>query len=134
VKNKYYIKNTAAAGVGFTIAGVWSVCVYIFYTARGDQVRSPLFWDLTQRRMVFLYRRFGTSYSPVFKGKQFRKNWTVWPLKTGETGCPETSVLKYHSALRKIPEERWSDNTRIPKYRNNYVYLKICVWWMLFSS
>jgi hypothetical protein len=22
VKNKYYIKNTAAAGVGFTIAGV----------------------------------------------------------------------------------------------------------------
>jgi len=39
VKNKYYIKNTAAAGVGFTTAGVWSVCVYIFYTARGDQVK-----------------------------------------------------------------------------------------------
>ena len=39
VKNKYYIKNTAAAGVGFTIVGVWSVCVYIFYTARGDQVK-----------------------------------------------------------------------------------------------
>ena len=39
VKNKYYIKKTAAAGVGFTIVGVWSVCVYIFYTARGDQVK-----------------------------------------------------------------------------------------------
>jgi hypothetical protein len=39
VKNKYYIKNTAADGVGFTITGVWSVCVYIFYTARGDQVK-----------------------------------------------------------------------------------------------
>jgi len=39
VKNKYYIKNNAAVGVGFTIVGVWSVCVYIFYTARGDQVK-----------------------------------------------------------------------------------------------
>jgi hypothetical protein len=39
VKNKYYIKNTAAAGVGFTTVGVWSVCVYILYTARGDQVK-----------------------------------------------------------------------------------------------
>ena len=40
VKNKYYIKITAAAGVGFKIVGVWSVCVYIFYTARGDQVKD----------------------------------------------------------------------------------------------
>ena len=44
VKNKYYIKNTAAAGVGFTTVGVGSVCVYIFYTARGDRVKynSPI--------------------------------------------------------------------------------------------
>ena len=27
VKIKYYIKNTAAADVGFTIVGVWSICV-----------------------------------------------------------------------------------------------------------
>ena len=40
VKNKYYNKkNTAAADVGFTTVGVWSVCVYIFYTVRGDQVK-----------------------------------------------------------------------------------------------
>ena len=39
LKNKYYIKNTAAAGVGFTIIGVWPVCVYIFHTASGDRVR-----------------------------------------------------------------------------------------------
>ena len=38
VKNKHYIKNTAAAGVVFTTVGVWSVFIYIFYTARGDQV------------------------------------------------------------------------------------------------
>ena len=34
-----YKKNTAAAGVGFTIVGVWSVCVYILYNTRGDQVK-----------------------------------------------------------------------------------------------
>jgi len=39
VENKYYIKNTAAGGVGFTIVSVWSDCVYIFYTARGDRVK-----------------------------------------------------------------------------------------------
>ena len=39
VKNKHYIINTAAAGVGFTTVGVWSVCVYILYTARGDRVK-----------------------------------------------------------------------------------------------
>ena len=39
VTNKYYKKNTAAACVRFTIVAVWSVCVYIFYTARGDRVK-----------------------------------------------------------------------------------------------
>jgi hypothetical protein len=29
-------------------------------------------------------------------------------LKMGPIGCPETSVLKYHSVLRNIPEERRS--------------------------
>ena len=44
VKSKYHIINTATAGVGFTTVGVWSVCVYIFYTAREDQVKySSLF-------------------------------------------------------------------------------------------
>ena len=41
------------AGVGFTIEGVWSVCVYIFYIAHGDQVK----------------------YNSIF-GK--REGWGVW--------------------------------------------------------
>ena len=32
-------------------------------------VRSSLFWDLTQRRLVLIHRRFGTIYSPTFKGE-----------------------------------------------------------------
>jgi hypothetical protein len=31
---------------------------------------------------------------------------TAWPLKMGPTGCPETSVTNYQSALCNIPEER----------------------------
>jgi hypothetical protein len=53
VKSKYHINNTATAGVGFTTVGVWSVCVYIFCTARGDQVK----------------------YNSLF-GK--REGWSVW--------------------------------------------------------
>jgi hypothetical protein len=45
VKNKYYIKNTATAGVGFTTVGVRSVCVYIFYIARGDRVKYNSLFD-----------------------------------------------------------------------------------------
>jgi hypothetical protein len=25
-------------------------------------IRSALFWDITQRRVVIIYRRFGTTY------------------------------------------------------------------------
>jgi len=31
-------------------------------------VRSALFWDFTQRRMLVSYRRFGTSYCSHLKG------------------------------------------------------------------
>jgi len=31
-----------------------------------------------------------------------------WPLKVGQTGCPETSVSNYQSTLSNIPEERRS--------------------------
>jgi len=31
--------------------------------------------------------------------------WILWPLKMGLMGCPKTSVRKYHSLLRNIPEE-----------------------------
>ena len=31
---------------------------------------------------------------------------TVWPLKMGQVGCPETSAFTYQSTLRNISEER----------------------------
>jgi hypothetical protein len=64
-------------------------------------MRSALFWDITQRRMVILYRRFGTTYPSFLL------------LKLGPIGCPETSVKDYHSTLRNIPEERGSQRSPI---------------------
>ena len=44
VKNSHNEKNTAATRWGVTAGDALSVCVYIFYTAYGDQVKcSSLF-------------------------------------------------------------------------------------------
>jgi hypothetical protein len=51
-----------------------------------------LSWDLTQRRMVVSYWRFGTA----------------WPLKRGPIGFPETSEGHNNSKKRQSPKERWS--------------------------
>ena len=55
VKNKYYIKNTAAAGEKvYNNRFMVRLCIYFVYTARGDQVKyNSLFdkregWDTTQ--------------------------------------------------------------------------------------
>jgi hypothetical protein len=54
-------------------------------------MRSALFCDVTQRRLVVIYRRCGTTY---------------WSLKMGPIGCPAMSVTNYESTVRKITEER----------------------------
>jgi hypothetical protein len=53
-------------------------------------VRYALFWDITQRWVLVLYRRFGTTDRCHLQ----------------KICCPETSVQNYHLTLRKIPEER----------------------------
>ena len=62
------------------------------------------FWDITQRRVVILYRCCGTTYWPNLQ--RSRSPWASWPLKMGPIGCPETSVRNYHYMLYNIPEER----------------------------
>jgi hypothetical protein len=59
-------------------------------------MRPALFWDITQRRVVILYRRFGTTYRSHLQGS----------LKMGRKVCFETSVQNYYSTLRNIPEEQ----------------------------
>ena len=65
-------------------------------------MRSLLFWDVTQRRLVIIYRRFGTTYLSRLQGSSS----SARPLKIRPIRCPETSVNNYQSTLRNIPEER----------------------------
>jgi hypothetical protein len=59
---------------------------------------SALFWDITQRRVLVLYRRFGTTYRSRLQGSSSTKKHTL------EDGT-ETSVKDNPSTLRNIPEE-----------------------------
>jgi hypothetical protein len=65
-------------------------------------VRSALFWDVPQRRLLVITDVSG----------QPKKNWTR-PLKRGPIRCPETSVTNYNPTLFNIPEERRSRNSSV---------------------
>ena len=55
--------------------------------------------------VVTPYRRFGTTYRSHIQGS---RGLDSWPVKMGPIGCHETSVRKYHSILRNIPEDHIS--------------------------
>ena len=70
-------------------------------------MRSALFCDSARRRVVSVYRHFGTAYCSYLQGS--------WPLKigprllkTGSIHCPETSVNNYDTATSNIAEEHRS--------------------------
>ena len=69
--------------VGSSVSDVWF------------QMRFSLFWDVTQRRLVVSYRRFGINCRVP----------PSWPLKKEPIGRAETSVGNYQFTLRDIPEE-----------------------------
>jgi len=63
-------------------------------------MRSSLFWDVTQRRLVVSYQRFGTTYRSHLQGSSSQT-----PLKDG-TNTLSRNVGNYQPTLRNIPEER----------------------------
>jgi hypothetical protein len=86
--------------------------------------RSALFWDITQRRMVILYRLFGTTH----------RSMTSWPLKMGPAGCPETSVKNYRSTLHNVREERNSHHLRSGSLKSSFSLVKTnCERWFCLS-
>jgi hypothetical protein len=79
-------------------AQVFRKCVGYNRTRRFITVRSVIIWDITQRKLVIPYRRFGTTYRfhlPRVKNLL---------LKMEPIGCPETSAQDYNCTLRDIPE------------------------------
>ena len=60
-----------------------------------------IFWGVTHHRLVFIYRRCGTTYRP----QSSKVKQPAWPSKIGTIGCAATSVTVYHPKLRNTPEE-----------------------------
>jgi hypothetical protein len=79
-----------------------------------EYLRSLLFWDVTQRRLVFSCLLFGTTYSFFFDSLL---------LKVGPIDCPETSVTEYQSMLSNIPDERGSH-----LYHGGSLTSSTCTW------
>ena len=81
-------------------------------------IRSTLFCDNMQRRVVVLYWCFGsTSRVPSSRDKNGvmdprKKN--SWSFNKGLIVCPETSVRNYHSTLHIIAEKRRSNHFLVP--------------------
>jgi len=67
-----------------------------FQASTAKQIRTALFWVITQRVVIIYYRPFGTTVGPIFKGQN------------GTDNCSETSVRNDHYSLRNNPEERSS--------------------------
>jgi uncharacterized protein YukE len=65
------------------------------------QMRSQLFWDVTQRRLV-IADVSGQPICPTFEGQ------AVMTFEDGTDRFRETSVTNYQSTLRHIPEEHRS--------------------------
>jgi predicted acetyltransferase len=97
-------------------------------TLKNLLLRFALFWDITQRLVVVMYRRFGTTYLSHLQETRSPRtklsSWTSWPSNMGPIGCPETSEQSYHSALLNIPEELRSHLHRAGslKSRKNIIF------------
>jgi hypothetical protein len=69
-------------------------------------IRSALFWGITRRRVVILYRRFGTTYRSHLQASRSPRypSWTSGRFKMLPIRCPETSV-KMIIRRRVIPQK-----------------------------
>ena len=81
-------------------------------------MRSSLFWDVTQRRLVVT----GVLEHP--SGLIFKASWAALPLNRGPIACPRTSLWNSHSALRNI-----ADECRCGLHRGGPLsHVSACVW------
>ena len=83
-----------------------------FQASSTIKMRYDVCLDFTRRRMVTPYRRFGTCRFLLQGSSIPREDSSFFSdcldLKMGLIACPETSVRKYCSELRKIPAEHRS--------------------------
>jgi hypothetical protein len=75
--------------------------------------RRSLFWDITQRRLVAAYRRFGTKYRSNFKD--------YFTLEDGIDSLSRNVGNKLQPTLRNIPEERRPQSPYCTNIRIEYL-------------
>jgi hypothetical protein len=74
---------------------------------------SALFCDITRRRAVIVYRRFGTTYRSHLPSVKSRFCCRILdPWRWYRYVIPETSVKDYHTTPRNIPEQGRSHQRR----------------------
>jgi hypothetical protein len=73
-------------------------------------MRSSLFWDVTQCRLLISHRRFRTTYRWHFQRPSNPRINSFFDFLTPENGTDRLSrnVGNYQATLRNIPEERSS--------------------------
>jgi len=105
-------------------------------------MKSSLFWDVTQCRLLISYRRFGTTNRSNFQAPSNpRKNsfLKAWPLKMGQTGLSRNAG-NYQYTLCNIQEERPSNihsDGRSKSWRFMFrswyrsIFQAVSVWYLL---
>ena len=85
--------------------------------ASASAARSSLVWDVTYRRFVVSYRRFGTNFGSHLQG-----------AFEGGTDSLSRNVVNYQSALRSIPQERKPEITQSPHHIRTSLVVMAVTW------
>jgi hypothetical protein len=112
------IKVNKTEGNNASFCRIW-ISFNSWFQGSAAMLRSALFWDITRRCVVIVYRRFGTTYRSHLHGSR-----VPWPVKMGPIRRPETSVNTYHTTPRNIPEECSS----LSSFRNVWSYADEVTW------
>jgi hypothetical protein len=101
-----------------------------FQSSASMLMRSVLFWDITQRRVVIIYRCFGTTYLSHLQGSRSPRrkellHFDFLTLEDGTIRCPETSVKDCYLTLCNIPEARRSHHQRTARLKCQHFWFKL---------
>ena len=89
--------------------------IVLFQTSTAMQMRSALFWGITQWRVVIPYRRFRTTYRSHLQGSRF-----LYPCRWDRQGLPLYSAQYPRTA-------QISSQVLIRKSSSRTPLLKLCV-------
>jgi hypothetical protein len=86
--------------IWWTVQIVQFIFLFWFQASAAMLIKCAVFWGITRRRVVIVYRRFRTTY----RSHPHRCS-DSWPMRMGLICCPETSVNNYHTTPCNTPED-----------------------------